>query len=381
MPRGKSDPFIGAGIGLSAILFVWYVYPGFWAPVRPHFDGTCTAVPLAAAAEDLVVDPSNGLVYLTYYDRVPMAGRMRSSQGSVMLLDLNAAEPRVRAALATERPGMAPSGISLFTPATGPKRLFISNLTSPGRHSVEIFEQTANGTFAHVETITDPMLWSPVAIVAVGPKQFYVANDAWRRGNDERADDERSREERQRDRRARGGTRPGLVYFDGERATQVAPRVNEAIGVAVSRDGRTLYVAQSGVMSERFLTYDRDPASGQLTLRERVPLLGVPHNLNVDANDNVWIAAHPKWVSYSRARADASKRSPTQVLKFSPHAAKDERVTEIYMNRGDEISTGTVAAIHKDRLIIGSLSDRKLLLCRQPGLSPPQFSGPEKEDT
>src|SRR5688572_8839313 len=124
MHRGKPDPFISAGIVLSIILFVWYVYPGFWSPLKPHFDGTCRAVPLAASAEDLVIE-SNGLLYLTYYDRVPKEGQERAGQGSVMVVDLNAAEPRVRAALTAEIAGMAPSGLSLYTPANGPKRLFV----------------------------------------------------------------------------------------------------------------------------------------------------------------------------------------------------------------------------------------------------------------
>jgi arylesterase / paraoxonase len=375
MHRGKSDPFIGMGIALSIIMFLWYVYPGFWSPVTPHFAGTCRAVPLAAAAEDLVIDHSNGFVYLTYYDRVPGPGRVRSNQGSVMMLDLNASEARVRAALATEVPGMAPSGISLYAPPTGPKRLFVASLSSPGKHSVEIFEQSASGNFAHVETIRDPMIWSPVAITAVGPRQFYVGNDAWRRGNN--GDNEQAREARREERRART-PRPGVAYFDGERAQQVAPRVKEALGLSVSRDGRMLYVAEAN-SAERLLAYDRDPVSGQLTLRDRVQLLGVPHNLTVDAGGNVWIAAHPKWISYTRALNDASVKSPTQVMKFSPLAEAGERVTEVYMNRGEELSTGTVAAVHKDQLIIGSISDRKLLLCTQPGLGPPVFSGPEKD--
>jgi arylesterase / paraoxonase len=377
MHRGKSDPFIGLGIALSIMMFLWYVYPGFWSPVTPHFGGTCRAVPLAASAEDLVIDPSNGLVYLTYYDRVPGAGRVQSNQGSVMMLDLNAPDARVRAALATEVPGMAPSGISLYAPANGPKRLFVASLTSRGKHTVEIFEQSASGNFAHVETIRDPMIWSPVAITAVGPRQFYVGNDAWRRANNDDEENDRTREERREERRARA-TRPGVVYFDGERARHVAPRVNEALGLSVNRDGRLLYVTEAN-SSERLLIFDRDPASGQLTLRDRVQLLGVPHNLTVDTSDNVWITAHPKWIPYTRALRDASARSPTQVMKYSPTAEAGKRVTEVYMNRGEELSTGTVAAVHKDQLVIGSISDRKLLLCEQPGLSPPVFSGPEKD--
>jgi arylesterase/paraoxonase len=371
--RGKPDPFIGAGIVLSIILFLWYVYPGFWSPLKPHFEGTCRALPLSASAEDMVIDSATGLLYLTYYDRVPRDGQEQTNQGSVMMVDLNAAEPRVRAALAAEIPGMEPAGVSLYAPETGPKRLFVVSLSEPGKHSVEIFEQSPTGAFTHSETLRDPLLWSPVAIVAVGPRQFYATNDAWQR------DDRGNRRNRGEERRA-PSARPGIVYFDGERMRQVAPRVPEGIGVDVSRDGKTIYIAEASG-SERLLVYDRDLASGELNLRERVPLLGAPHNVTVDAADNLWITAHPKWFSYTRALVEASARSPTQVLKFSPRSPVGKRVTEVYLNRGDEISTGTVAAVHKNQLIIGSITDHKLLLCDKPGLSPPEFSGPEKDDT
>jgi arylesterase/paraoxonase len=377
MPRGRSDPFIGAGIGLSVFLFVGYVFPGFWAPVNPHFEGECQTVALAASAEDLLIDPTSGVVYLTYYDRVLRENEARANQGSVMMLDLNAAEPRVRAALATEVEGMVPSGIALYAPPDGPKRLFVTSLSNrPGEHSIEVFEQTDTGHFRHVESIRDPMLWSPVAIVAVGPREFYVTNYSHGRARDSAFDLSEGREERRKQRRARA-TRTGVVYFDGERMQQVAPRVEEALGVAASPDGRTVYVAEGG--PQRLLVYDRDTASGELTLRDRAPLLGSPQNLTVDASGSVWIGAHPKWFSYTRALNNPSVSSPTQVLKYTPDAQKGKRVTEVYLNRGEALSTGTVAAVYEDKLVIGSIKDRRLLVCTQAGLTRPVFSGPEKD--
>jgi arylesterase / paraoxonase len=363
---GKQDPYIGAGVALSVILFLLYGYPGFLSPTPSHFDGTCRTLPLSASAEDLRIDPSTGLVYLTYYDRVEEGHANRARQGSVMLLDLNAAEPRVRAALTAEFPGLSPSGLSLYSPANGPKRLFVMSFESGrGRHSIEIFEQTATGTFTHVESIQDELVWSPVSIVAVGPRQFYFTNDGRRPG------------------RRKGG---GLVYFDGEKMKQMAPRIDDALGVAVSPDGKKLYLAEA--RRGQMFVYDREIATGALKYSERVELPSMPHNLTVDSEGSVWIAAHPRGLAYSGSLRNAAIKSPTQVLKYTPGPERggEERdveegsVEEIYVNGGEQLSAGSVAAARGNQLLIGSIADHKLLLCTRAGRAlPSDFSGPEKD--
>ena len=49
----------------------------------------------------------DGVAYLAYLDREPNAEGKRAT-GTIMLVDLNAAEPRVRAALATDPPDFRP---------------------------------------------------------------------------------------------------------------------------------------------------------------------------------------------------------------------------------------------------------------------------------
>src|SRR5690242_16155087 len=121
--RQREDPYIGWGLGLGVVLFVMYVYPGFMTPLTAHFDGSCTSIALQASAEDLRIDPTNGLVYLTYYDAVEPGRRDRtppsSATGTIMLVDLNAAEPHVRAALSSDPANFKPSGLSLYTKEDG----------------------------------------------------------------------------------------------------------------------------------------------------------------------------------------------------------------------------------------------------------------------
>jgi arylesterase/paraoxonase len=369
----KPDPYIGAGIALSVVLFVCYVYPGFLAPITSHFDGSCRTVPLSLSAEDLRIDPATGVAYLTYYDRTPRPGA-KPAQGSVMLVDLNIAEPRVRAALTIEPPDFAPAGLSLYTPPTGPKRLFVVNRATLGKHAIEVFEQSSTGAFAPVETIRDRLMWSPTSIVAVGPRQFYFTNDSGFRDSDA-TDARKLVTDNLR------GNRASVVYFDGERATLVAGRLSAANGLALSPDGRTLYVAESG--KSRLQVFDRDPATGSLKPRDKVSLGATPHNIATDADGNVWISVHPAMFAYMRSQRDPDSKSPTKVIRYTPGAERNSQMSDVYTNSGEELSAGSVAAIRGSQLVIGSVADHRLLVCTQGETSAPPpkpaITGPEME--
>jgi arylesterase/paraoxonase len=372
--RRHDDPYIGAGLGLAGVLFVLYVYPGFMSPVPSHFDGVCHAIPMSAGAEDLRIDPTTGVAYFSYFERAT-GGPRNLGEGTVMLVDLNAAEPRVRAALATQPPHFAPTGLSLYTPPGGPKRLFVVNRAQLGTHSIVIFDQSPTGAFTPAETLSNRLLWSPTAIVAVGPKQFYVVNDSGFKERDE-PDAKKYVVGKLR------GNRGTVVYFDGERAQVVAEGLGVPNGVAVSPDGHTLYVSESN--ENQIRRFDRDPASGALKPGGRIELDTSPHNINLDADGNLWVNAHPRGGIAFSLPPDAGKVTfPTQVLKVVPGAESGKQVSEIYLNDGSELLAGSVAAVRGNQLVIGSATDHKLLLCTQGASagasSKPPITGPERE--
>ncbi len=252
--------------------------PAFSFPATAHFDGFCKTIPLDQNAEDLRIDPTNGLVYLTYGTGVI------GTTGTVMLLDPNAAEPHVRAALASDPSGFSPSGLSLYTPSSGTKRLFVTSRTRLGSHSVEIFDQSPTGAFTPVETIRDSLLWSSTAIVAVGPRQFYVVNQlgfkrAYRRQRGERVRPAARQPEHGR-------------YYDGEQMKIVASGLGLASGMALSPDGR--HGVRGGVVTRSDLRSSiAIPANGSLKRTGQIRVRGSPHNLATDADGALWVSLHP----------------------------------------------------------------------------------------
>ncbi len=326
-------------------------FGGLFTPVEAAFPGRCAAVTLGGSSEDIQIDPQTGIAYLSLRPKVNPG---ETQAGSVMLLDLNLAEPAPRAALAFDPPDFRPRGLALFKPPDGPARLFALSHQPDGTYTVEILEDRG-GLFVPDATIRDAAFSHPSAVVATGPKQFYLVNDT-------AAPDRHLREFL-----LRQGS--GTIFFhDGNETRLVAKDLVFPAGLALSPDTSHLYVGEA--LGKSLRVYRREPVSGALELEEAIPLGTSPGHLNVDADGVVWIAAHPKLLAFVGHLRDPAKQAPTQVLRFDPRAGKpaqgkaDTRLTQVYENPGAEISAGSVAAHWRGELLIGAVLDPKVLVCK-----------------
>jgi arylesterase/paraoxonase len=132
-------------------------------------------------------------------------------------------------------------------------------------------------------------------------------------------------------------------------------------GLALSADGSRLYVTEA--LARALRIYQRDSASGALTLERTVDLGSAPGNLHVDADGVLWIAAHPKLFRLRAHLRDAAERAPTQVLRFDP-ARPGAQPEPVYSDRGTMISAGSVAASWRGQFLVGATLDRKVLICK-----------------
>ncbi len=340
-------------VALVAIfMFDFLRHGGQFKTLEPHFAGSCTVMPLDASSEDIQIDRARGLAYLSWLDR---RGQVEGKPvlGTVMLLDLNLPDARPRPALASDPPRFRPHGMSLYRAGDGSQRLFVISHPAGGDQVVEIFEQTATGAFAPVRSVRDPLLLDPNAIVATGPEQFYVANDSGATSAFGKATELLFR---------RGLSK--VVYFDGRRMRAVASGLKSASGIAMSPDGSRLYVAETS--GNRISVFARNAASGDLALLEQVELGSAADNINVDADGSVWIAAHAKVLALGMHFGNPANLAPTQIFRFLPGAKGDARLVEIYLDDGRQISAGSVGAVFDKQLLIGSITERKVLRCRLP---------------
>jgi arylesterase/paraoxonase len=338
-------------LALGVVVFDLLRHGGQFRPLEPQFAGSCRTIPMDASAEDIQLDRTRGIAYLSYLDRRGLVER-KAVAGTVMLLDLNASEPRPRAALVADPPDFRPHGMSLVTLAPSPDRLFVISHPRGESHRIEIFERADTGAFMQVDSVEDSLFFEPNAIAAFGARQFYIANDSGANNTFERLQELIFR---------RGLSQ--IIYYTGSEARVVDEGVRSAAGIALSPDTTRLYVAETAGKALR--VYQRDLATGAIDLLESVPLEGAPDNLNVTEDGSVWIALHAKTLALVRHFGDASKLAPTSIVRYDPTAPEGSRLTTIYVSTGEEISAGSVAASLGNRFLLGSITDHKVVLCER----------------
>jgi arylesterase/paraoxonase len=324
---------------------------GAFKSIEPHFAGRCEALPLEGSGEDILVDRERGIAYLSLLDRKSVV-EGKDVQGTVARVDLNARPFVAVDALATKPGLMRPHGLSLWVAPDGSRRLFVIN---HGRkrgvdpEAVEIFDETAPGEYTHAETVRGEQLFSPNDLVAVGPRQFYVANDKPLGGA-----------------LATGLQQMGvgaspLSYFDGPAGRYVREDMASGGGINVSADGGTLYVAETAGKRLRVLSR---AANGDVTETGRIAMDTSPDNIDVAADGSVWVTGHANTLALIQHFV-AGKPAPSQVWRVVRGAGDEATQEEVYLDDGTQMSAGSVGATYGNLLLIGSITERKILVCER----------------
>lgn len=345
-------PLLGIGIVLLvvAVASVWLLARGgAFRDLQPHFAGDCTALPLAGSSEDIAIDRERGIAYLSVMDRMAKV-RGENVQGTVMRVDLRQRPFTAVSALDSAPPELRPHGMSLYIGPDGARRLFVINHGADRKvdpEAVELFEEVSPGEFTHIETFRHPLLHSPNDLVAVGPRQFYVANDQPLGGGLAAALQQLGI-----------GASP-LTWFDGAQMSYALTDIASGGGINTSADYRTLYVAETA--GQRLRVLDRADA-GHLTERLRVPVPTSPDNIDVAADGSLWVAGHANTLALIRHFIGGSP-APSQVLRvnLAPGSAAD--VEEIFLDDGTRISASSVGATWENLLLIGSITAPQTLIC------------------
>lgn len=348
------------GVGLYYLRLM--VDLGAFATIEPHFDGTCeTMGGFAGGTEDLLIDRETGWVFVSSFDRrTALANPAADVRGAIEVFQLDHPE-RGSINITPDMPAdFRPHGISLYDGSEG-KRLFVISHRLDGTQAIDIFDVTygeeGRPALTYAETITDPLFVSPNDLVAVGPRAFYVGNDATT------ADHESLSYMLELYLRQ---NRTTLVYFDGQEAIIAARGLTYANGVEISPDGQTLYLAETTDGTMR--VYDRDVASGVLTQRAGANGLlrlgpGLD-NIDIDAEGRVWLTAHPKPFELQGHAQDPAHLSPAQVNLITPAADGGGSVAEVYLGDGSLASGSSVAAYDNGTMVIGVIFEPHVVVCQ-----------------
>ncbi len=312
--------------------------------VEHAFAGRCEPVTGIPGSGDIQIDIARKRAFISSLDR-----RAGAARGAIHIFDLNdplAAEGwRDRTNGSPE--AFRPLGFDFFEEGQV-RRLFVVNEANA---AVEMFDVEDNGDLVHLETFAERRLNSPNNVVAVGPRSFYVTNDAKPGRNTPLANVHFF---------LRAGS--GQVLFtNGTVWRVVADGLRFANGVDISADHKRLYVAETAGGAVRI--FDTDAETGSLTLVQVIKLDASPDNISIDNEGDLWVAALPKPLSAFRLTSDPDARAPSEIWRIRDGQAPEA----VYRDDGDELSASTAAAYTDEILLIGSHYENKFLFCELTG--------------
>lgn len=334
-------------IGLFALNAVWQ--SGSFKTIVNTFAGTSQTIDNIVGVEDITIDQTTGIAFLSSDDRWAKLLKNQPTKGAIYTLNLNDSLPHPLSMTAHfTLEDFHPHGISLFQTPEGKKMLFVVNHRQSD-NTIEIFEYK-NDSLIHQKTISDALLVSPNDVVGVGENAFYCTND-----HNEKASKWRSIKDLMTI-----GT-GNVCYFDGQKMHKTTIEgIKYANGINKSADGKKLYVASTS--GKKILFYDRDIATGKLTKSTEWDANTGVDNIELDTEGNLWIGCHPQMLKFLSHAKDETKLSPSEIIriKMLNNGQMEQKI--IYLNDGFEISASSVGAVYKDKLLIGPVFQNHIVL-------------------
>ena len=323
---------------------------GEFKTLKPHFAGEFRQISSLIGAEDIAVERRTGLVFISSDDRRSvMEGKPK--QGAIFLLNLNSPSHRLLNLTQDFRNEFHPHGISLVSNANGRKRLFVVNHRHDGQF-IEVFDYE-NDRLQHVRSISGALLNSPNDVVGVDFERFYVTNDHGNRSAFGRKLEDYLRL-----------SRANVLFYDGQKFSVAAGGIKYANGINVSRDGQYIYVAAT--TDGKILVYSREAGLGSLMFRYDIDLHSGVDNIDVDPQGNLWVAAHPKLLTFVAHSKNPKLLSPSQVFHIIFTGVSSYEINEVLLDDGSHLSGSSVAVKYKNDLFVGSVFDDHVLVCLLP---------------
>lgn len=323
--------------------------------------GECQEVAGVPGAEDITLHPDWEVALVSSFDRrAAMDGSVRPGGIFAWALDGSMNAPvNLTPDAGTD---FRPHGISLFVGPEGRATLLVVN--HPGEslfgeqsqvspldpaHTVEVFDLDGM-RLEHRETLAHESMISPNDIVALDHRRLYFTNDhgsapGWMRMLEDYL---------------RLGW-ANIVYFDGSEFREAADGLSYANGINLSPDGMRLYVAE--VTRGRIREYVRDAETGELSEFRLIDVGFGVDNIEVDPDSGeLMLGGHVKLLTFTRHVDDADVLAPSQAARLQ----LDDRpnVETVFLDDGQLISGASVATSRKNALLVGSVFEPHMVVCR-----------------
>jgi len=328
------------------LVFVGHVLvsSGFFRTIEPAFEGSIVKKVALKGAEDITISQRDSFALISATSRMiypPSA----EEKGGLYLIDLTNRD-FTHLPLTADFPGaFAPHGISMFKKDSTYQVMAI-NHTHQG-HSIEVFELNGDN-LRHLRTLRDPAMIRPNDLVIVDENRFYFTNDhKYTQGFGKVAEE------------YLGLSVSNVVYHDGNSYREVAKGIAYANGINIDQERDLLFVASARKFLVKVYQVQED---GSLTFVEDIPCGTGVDNIEFDEDKNLWIGAHPSLLRFTAYAKGNQPTSPSEIIKISYRKEGDYSVETVYLEKGDEMSASTVAAVFDNLIFTGNLMEDHFLI-------------------
>lgn len=338
--------FVGFGM-LFTFYTLFRLYGlGAWQTVSDQPLAALSYLEGIPGPEDLQIDRAGKYLYIASEDR--WAQEMgKAERGAIYKLNIQEDKAKPQLISPAQPEDFHPHGLHLYSDPAGKQTLFVVNHRESGKQSIEIFDLNDRGQLSYRESIFHPNLVWPNDVLGLSHSTFYVTNVSGYGPNFGRKMDAFLN--------LRGGS---ISYFDGEDMQKVASQLAFPNGLALSKDGQTLYVSET--IAGNISQYQRQSNNNQLTfLRSDFVQRGVD-NLDVDLQGDVWVAAQPNLLALAQHIKNPKALSPSQLYVVNP---KNGRARLVYSNQGAALSGISVGVYYNQQIWMGVFCDSKIAYC------------------
>ena len=335
-----------------SLLMAWRL--DVFVTINEKKPNSCQTIELDGSAEDIEIDYKNGIAYLSILDRRGLIEE-KDVQGSIGKIDLNSMPWKVESVFIGEGlDNFRPHGLSLY----GDTLVAINHPKERGiePESIEMFLISETGV-EHIKTLSSSLLESPNDLVLVAEDKLYIGNDSMFNSNIS------SFEKIQQQ---LGRPYSTIVFYDGIDMTIAAENLASVSGLNITKEG---YIIASETNAKRIRVL-KQLNDGKLEKLGSISLDGSPDNISV-LEDKINVAQVASVLSliqhFVSLQKGEYKPSPSKIesLIFDSNKAKYLKTREVlFLSLGDDISTASVGVQWEDNLLIGSITDDKVYVCK-----------------
>jgi hypothetical protein len=312
-----------------------------------------TGVPIVGA-EDLAYDPVSGRVFISAYDRRKVEkeaakNAFEISQGGIYAAPLSSlagdsASLTLASIVAREgvAGGLRPHGVD-FDPET--REISFINRSYQrinGKWTMAPQIERADADGAVIVSTSGAARCSANDVVTLGSQtlvSFDHAHCGWRGGVEDMLDAHDS----------------GIDAADGEEVFEGASHAN---GVTVTAGNQ---LALAATRDEALYILDSD--GEKFSLERKISLPGAPDNLTTTKDGEVVAALHPSLIAIGLQRRLGLGRSGSRIVKVDPETGATALLFE---DASAKLFSAATAALEiGDTLVIGSVADRGLVVCKR----------------